>query len=702
MIRKLQKAVGALLILGFLTPSLALADPTTVAVAPADASAASTASATAATTASSDVAQAGPLSDVPLNSWAYDAVDQLAKDGIIKGYPDGTFKGARPMTRYEAAVLAYRAVDMIEAQITAGKAVDAKLRSDIDAANKLIAAYGAELKAVERHVDALQTQTDAIQKVTVGQQAQINALNDFNRRAYIKYTAIMTSFAYGGNINANCGNQGPYGAAGNTGGVGLYCVNTGGGNALLQGVKTGGYQPATGNVPPSSNLANGQRNTGVAFYYQKLSFTGTPSPNIAFLVEIGNSSRPAQAGGTTTNTSAYCTPEGNYLNGNAAFPATVSGCSVVNAGGAQYNNGETGYLFSANNTWIQLQNPNSGLYLRTGHIQNNEGPTGGSWLGGDYFWGVMAGWTHGNFNGYFAYGVGDSANTDLALLGIPYPSQNITAEADYTFVITPKMNVNLGVMYNNYTGQGSLGWDPSAVVCNGPGGTYRFFANTTAVPFTSCGGGPAWTTPTYATGTPIEGYYLSPANNNPTYTGTTNVAQNTASATGAAYQTPGLAIGNPITQIGGHVILVDGNARLYLAGTMHLGNDPYTGTGYVGNLTGDFVFDYGPWRGGPGNKGHWTYEAQGFAVQFNGATPNTNYFGGPILDNSWTTNWNGLYWVEAAVKYWFSDNTYMALGYGHAGLLPNTILPAGNQSCPGCVVSGYTQNMGFLQMNVNF
>ena len=699
MIRKLQKAVGALLILGLLSPSLALADPTTVAVAPADASAASTASATAA---SNDVAQAGPLSDVPLNSWAYDAVDQLAKDGIIKGYPDGTFKGARPMTRYEAAVLAYRAVDMIEAQITAGKAVDAKLRSDIDAANKLIAAYGAELKAVERHVDALQTQTDAIQKVTVGQQAQINALNEFNRRAYIKLSAIMTTFSYGGNVNANCGNQGPYGAAGNTGGVGLYCVNTGGGNALLQGVKTGGYQPQVGNVPPSSNLANGQRNSGVAFYYQKLSFTGTPSPNIAFLVEIGNSSRPAQAGGTTTNTTAYCSPEGNYLNGNAAFPSTVAGCSPVNAGGAQYNNGEPGFLFTANNTWIQWQNPTSGLYLRTGHIQNDEGQSGAGWMGGDYFWGVRAGYTHGPFNAYFAYGVGDSANTNLALLGTPYSSQNLVAEADYTINFSHKFNANIGLMYANYTGQSSNQWDPKAVVCNGPGGTYRFFANTAAAPFTNCGL-PGWTTPTYATGTPIEGYYLSPAANNPTYTGTTNCPINTAAATCAAFQTPGLAIGNAIPQLGGHIVLVDGAARLDLEGSLRPGNDPYTGTAWVGNLTGDFVFDYGPFRGGPGNRGKWTYEAQGFAVQYNGATPNTgNYFGGPVLDNSWTTNYNGLYWVEGGVKYWLSDNTYMYLGYGHAGLLPNTVLPASNQSCPGCVVSGYSQNMGFLQMNMSF
>lgn len=695
MIRKLQKAVGALLILGLLSPSLALADPTTVAVAPADASAASTASATAA---NSDVAQAGPLSDVPLNSWAYDAVDQLAKDGIIKGYPDGTYKGARPMTRYEAAVLAYRAVDMIEAQITAGKAVDAKLRSDIDAANKLIAAYGAELKAVERHVDALQTQTDAIQKVTVGQQAQINALNDFNRRAYIKYSGIMTQLAYGGSVNANCGNQGPYGAAGNTSGVGLYCHNTGGGNALLQGVKTGGYQPSSGNVPPSGNIANGQRNAGVGFYYQKISFTGTPSPNIAFLVELGNSARPSQVSGTSNGGTAYCIPNGNYLN--PLYPATVSTCSAANSSGAQLNNGETGYLFTANNTWIQLQSPKSGMYLRTGHIQNNEGPTGGNWMGGDYYWGVMAGITHGPLNAYVGYGVGDSAATNGALLGTPYSSQDFTVEADYTITLAPKVNVNIGGMYANYTGQSSVMWDPRAVMCNGTGaaaGQTRFFANTAAVPFTNCGtgGGAVWTTPTYATGTPIEGYYLSPAANNPTYSGTAAAPVN--------YATPGLAVGNPISQLGGHVILIDGNVRLALEGTLHLGNDPYTGAAWAGNMTGEFLFDYGPWRGGPGNKGHWTYEAQGFAVGFNGATPNMgNYFGGPVLDNSWTTNYNGLYWMEAGIKYWFSDNTYMQVGYGHVGLLPNTALPASNSTCPGCVVSGYSQNAGFLQMNVNF
>lgn len=46
---------------------------------------------------------ANPFSDVPSDSWAYQAVDQLATAGIINGYPDGTFKGQQHITRYEMA-----------------------------------------------------------------------------------------------------------------------------------------------------------------------------------------------------------------------------------------------------------------------------------------------------------------------------------------------------------------------------------------------------------------------------------------------------------------------------------------------------------------------------------------------------------------------------------------------------------------------
>ncbi|KXB83623.1 hypothetical protein HMPREF1867_01699, partial [Veillonella dispar] len=42
-----------------------------------------------------------PFSDVSTDSWAYQAVSQLAEAGIVNGYPDGTFKGQNNITRYE-------------------------------------------------------------------------------------------------------------------------------------------------------------------------------------------------------------------------------------------------------------------------------------------------------------------------------------------------------------------------------------------------------------------------------------------------------------------------------------------------------------------------------------------------------------------------------------------------------------------------
>ena len=48
--------------------------------------------------------------DVPENHWAYDYVATLAGNGVIVGYPDGQFGGARMMTRYEMAALIYRAM----------------------------------------------------------------------------------------------------------------------------------------------------------------------------------------------------------------------------------------------------------------------------------------------------------------------------------------------------------------------------------------------------------------------------------------------------------------------------------------------------------------------------------------------------------------------------------------------------------------
>ena len=48
--------------------------------------------------------------DVPSNHWAYEAVSDLSRRGLVEGYPDGTFGGDRLLTRYEFAEIIYRAI----------------------------------------------------------------------------------------------------------------------------------------------------------------------------------------------------------------------------------------------------------------------------------------------------------------------------------------------------------------------------------------------------------------------------------------------------------------------------------------------------------------------------------------------------------------------------------------------------------------
>lgn len=78
-------------------------------------------------------AQRDNFPDVKDTHWAFEAVNRLKKEGIITGYPDGTFKGKQFITRYELATLLYaiytnlkNVTDGLDAQV---KALDAKVNS---------------------------------------------------------------------------------------------------------------------------------------------------------------------------------------------------------------------------------------------------------------------------------------------------------------------------------------------------------------------------------------------------------------------------------------------------------------------------------------------------------------------------------------------------------------------------------------------
>ena len=94
-------------------------------------------------------AASNPFSDVPDGHWAYDAVSQLASDGVINGYGDGTFRGDRNITRYEMAQMIAKA--MAKTDVSArDKALIDKLAAEFrDELNNL----GVRVAKLEKHAD---------------------------------------------------------------------------------------------------------------------------------------------------------------------------------------------------------------------------------------------------------------------------------------------------------------------------------------------------------------------------------------------------------------------------------------------------------------------------------------------------------------------------------------------------------------------
>ncbi len=99
---------------------------------------------------------ANPFADVPMNHWAYDAVAQLAANGIVVGYPDGAYKGPQPATRYELAAVVARAL----ANVDMNKAS----KQDLEMLKKLVVEFKSELDALGVKVDKLDARVAVLEE----------------------------------------------------------------------------------------------------------------------------------------------------------------------------------------------------------------------------------------------------------------------------------------------------------------------------------------------------------------------------------------------------------------------------------------------------------------------------------------------------------------------------------------------------------
>lgn len=105
------------------------------------------------------VTSVSQLSDVQPTDWAFQALQSLVERyGCIAGYPDGTFRGNRAMTRYEFAAGVNACLDRVNELIAAGTS-DLASKEDIATLQRLQEEFSAELATIRGRVDSLEART---------------------------------------------------------------------------------------------------------------------------------------------------------------------------------------------------------------------------------------------------------------------------------------------------------------------------------------------------------------------------------------------------------------------------------------------------------------------------------------------------------------------------------------------------------------
>ena len=117
-------------------------------------------------------ALANPFVDVPLNHWAYDSVQSLAAKGVIVGFPDGTFGGAKSLTRYEFAEATAKALAYVEG-------MDFAAAEDVAILEKLAIEFADELASLGVTVADLEASLGANSEAIAALETTVAKLDTF-------------------------------------------------------------------------------------------------------------------------------------------------------------------------------------------------------------------------------------------------------------------------------------------------------------------------------------------------------------------------------------------------------------------------------------------------------------------------------------------------------------------------------------------
>ena len=127
---------------------------------------------------------ANPFSDLPAGHWAYGAVAKLAAAGVVDGYPDGTFKGDKTMTRYEMAQIVAKAL----------------AKGAIGADDKLVSEFADELDNLGVRVAKLEKNADNVKITGNIRTHYAHSTGDFGKNSVTK---TRSRLFFTGEVNDN-------------------------------------------------------------------------------------------------------------------------------------------------------------------------------------------------------------------------------------------------------------------------------------------------------------------------------------------------------------------------------------------------------------------------------------------------------------------------------------------------------------------
>ena len=150
--------------------------------------------AVAALTAGVSAYAANPFSDVTPDDWAYQAVSDLSVQGVVEGYPDGTFKGERNMTRYELAQIVARLMAKEDQLNAEQQATLDKLAGEY--ADEL-ANLGVRVSNLEKKVGNLYWSGDARMRYTASSSDKVDDKYDGRIRLNVKGQVNEATYVQG-------------------------------------------------------------------------------------------------------------------------------------------------------------------------------------------------------------------------------------------------------------------------------------------------------------------------------------------------------------------------------------------------------------------------------------------------------------------------------------------------------------------------